>query len=92
MIRAKITPVSREGGIFLKIEWCRIEDERIVEVMQTEEVLFADGGKAVSYISRAEFNDGNFRLGTFSLDAQGLRHFVLHADAVKMGVTGGNAL
>ena len=90
-VRLKLTPSQKpDGTVHLKLEWVEVDEaERIVAVLASEEfAVSADRLGSVSYVSRAEFPEGDLRAGTFWLDAEGRRHFFVSAEPGEVGLLG----
>lgn len=81
-LRAQITPtIDLDGFVKIKIDWVRVVDSQVGEVIASEEFRISSTRVGCSYISRAAFNEGNFLPGTFWTDEQGKRHFIVQVNA-----------
>lgn len=93
MIRCKITPKFTESGdgtpgVYLLMEWVEVVDEQIVGVIRSEEFELKQNREGCSYITRGGMDQGHFLPGTFWVDEQGHRHFVMQAEPGAVGLFG----
>lgn len=88
-IRAKITPYLHDGLIGINIEWVNIVNEQPGEVVAREEFR-TDPEKEFSYVSKISFIEGVELPGTFYLNKDGKRNFVISVDTGNIKLIGGN--
>ena len=89
MIRCKVTPRFTDEGVHVLLEWVEIgADEIILSVFATEEFAISRERIGSAYISRAAFAQGEVRPGTFWVDTNGNRHFVMMAEPGHIGTIG----
>ena len=91
MIRIKTTPSRKDGHICVRVDYVNVEDERVTDIVFTEEFQIREDRQGCSYVSRAEFEAGHALPGTFWLDEEGRRHFHVKADPGFVGLFGTEA-
>ena len=81
-----------EGDLILvTLQWVATKDGVIQPRVQTEQVRIGTSRPDVGYLSRAVFTSGAFVPGTFWVDENGHRHFVLEAEAGVIDMFGKGA-
>jgi hypothetical protein len=89
VIRAKITPRFAEDSVTLVVEWVEIlEGEQVGKTLVREEFSIARRREGCSYVTRGGFDEGRMQPGTFWIDEEGRRHFVVQAEAGVVGLIG----
>jgi hypothetical protein len=83
--------IDNDGFITFKVDVVELDDtEEIVGIPHTEEFKISldrlnDG---CSYVCRPGFVDANISPGTFWLDAEGRRHFIIDAEIGELVLDG----
>lgn len=87
----KVTPRLDGDCVHVLLEWVRIADERVAEVVHTEEFRIAHHRVGCAYVSAVRIAEAVVQPGSFWLDELGLRHFVVKAEVGAFNMTGGSS-
>lgn len=88
-VRAKITPtLEADGMLQVQIDWVRVEGGVPGEVLSSESFRVSPARAGCAYFSRAVAPASAVSEGTFWLDEDGRRHFLLDARPAALSATG----